>query len=150
VTRITSALHEEQYTFFIIPRSLLLGMRNVSEKCCRENKNTHFIFSKFFFENGTVYELMWKNIVQPDMQQMTVWHMRIACWIPKATNTHSEYVILIAFLLQQWLQERASMLRHTKITCLVLSDGSSNSYFRDPCSNTCAFSCKTSVIFVQL
>jgi len=26
---------------------------------------------------------------------MTVW--RIACWILKATNTHSEYVILIAF-----------------------------------------------------
>jgi len=31
------------------------------------------------------------------MSQMTVWRMRIACWIPKATNTHSEYVILIAF-----------------------------------------------------
>jgi hypothetical protein len=28
-------------------------------------------------------------------------------WIPKATNTHSEYVILTAFPLQQWLQERA-------------------------------------------
>jgi len=30
-----------------------------------------------------------------------VWRMRIACWIPKATDTHSEYVILIAFPLQQ-------------------------------------------------
>ena len=28
-------------------------------------------------------------------------HMRIACWTPKATNTHSEYVMLIAFPLQQ-------------------------------------------------
>jgi len=44
---------------------------------------------------------------------MTIWRMRIACWLPKATNTHSEYVILIAFPLQQWLQERASILRHT-------------------------------------
>ena len=34
--------------------------------------------------------------------------MRIACWAPKATNTHSEYVILIAFPLQQWLQESPS------------------------------------------
>jgi len=100
VTRITSSSHEEQYTFFIISRSLLLGMRNVSEQYCRKNKNTHFIFSNIFFENRAVYELMWKNIVQPDMQQMTVWRMRIACWIPKVTNTHSEYVILIAFLLQ--------------------------------------------------
>jgi hypothetical protein len=61
VARITSGLHEEQYTFFIISRSLLLGMRNVSEKCCRENKNAHFIFSNLFFENRAVYELLWKK-----------------------------------------------------------------------------------------
>ena len=42
---------------------------------------------------------------------MTVRRMRIPCWITKATNTHSEYVILIAFPWQQWLQERASVLR---------------------------------------
>jgi hypothetical protein len=34
--------------------------------------------------------------------------MRFACWITKATDTHSEYVILIAFPRQQWLRERAS------------------------------------------
>jgi hypothetical protein len=28
---------------------------------------------------------------------MAVWRMRIACWIPKRTNTHSEYVLRIAF-----------------------------------------------------
>jgi len=33
-----------------------------------------------------------------------------ACWITKAKDTHSEYVILIAFQLQQWLRQRASML----------------------------------------
>ena len=32
---------------------------------------------------------------------MTIWSMRIAGWILKATNTQSEYVILIAFPLQQ-------------------------------------------------
>jgi len=35
----------------------------------------------------------------------TMWHMHITCWITKATNTHSEYVTLTAFLLQQWLHE---------------------------------------------
>jgi hypothetical protein len=49
---------------------------------------------------------------------MTIWRMRIARWIPKATDTHSEYVILIAFPLQQWLHERASMLRYTYISFL--------------------------------
>ena len=37
----------------------------------------------------------------------------------KATDTHSRYVILIAFTLQQWLHERASMLRHAYIACLA-------------------------------
>jgi hypothetical protein len=38
--------------------------------------------------------------------------MRFACWLTKATDTQSEYIIRIAFPLQQWLRERASMLRY--------------------------------------
>ena len=34
-------------------------------------------------------------------------------WVPKATDTRSEYVIFIAFPLQQWLHERAPVLRYT-------------------------------------
>jgi len=52
---------------------------------------------------------------------MTIRRMGIACWIPKATGKHSEYVILTAFPLQQWLHERASLLRYTHIDCLVAS-----------------------------
>jgi len=48
-----------------------------------------------------------------------MWPMRIACCIPKATNTHSEYVIFIAFPQQQWLHEGASLLRHTYSTVPV-------------------------------
>jgi hypothetical protein len=47
-----------------------------------------------------------------DRQQMTIWHMCIACWTTMATRTHSEYVTLIVFLLHQWLQERSKMLRY--------------------------------------
>jgi hypothetical protein len=50
---------------------------------------------------------------------MTIWHMRIVCWIPKATNTHSEYVILIPFPLHQWLHENASMLSYAYIAYLI-------------------------------
>jgi len=50
----------------------------------------------------------------------TIWRMRIACWIPKATNTNTEYVILIAFPLLQWLNERNSMSRYTYVTYLVV------------------------------
>jgi len=34
-------------------------------------------------------EKMWKNIVQSDRLQIIIWHMLIARWITKATNTHS-------------------------------------------------------------
>jgi len=62
---------------------------------------------------------MLKNIVEPDRPQMTMWRMRIACWIPLTANTYSEYVMLIAFPQQQWLHERASLLRCTYIFCVA-------------------------------
>jgi hypothetical protein len=57
----------------------------------------------FSFKNRAVYETMWKNIVERGGQQMIIWRMGIACWIPKVSNTHSEHLILIPFPLQQWL-----------------------------------------------
>jgi len=51
----------------------------------------------------------------------TIWRMRFACWIPKATNAHSGCVILLTFLLQQWLQDCASLLRHTYIAVLYVT-----------------------------
>jgi hypothetical protein len=53
-----------------------------------EEIKTHFVFSNFFFlENRAVYEIMWKNIVQGGWPHVTIWRMRIACWITRATNT---------------------------------------------------------------
>ena len=49
---------------------------------------------------------------------MTMWRTRISHKVPKSANTHSEHVIVIAFHLQQWLDERASILRLTYIACL--------------------------------
>jgi hypothetical protein len=74
-------------------------------KSCKENQNTHFVFNNFVPYNRAVYEIMWKNTVETDRSQVAVWRMRFACLIPKVTNTHSQYVILNAFPLQQWLHE---------------------------------------------
>jgi hypothetical protein len=54
-----------------------------------EQKQTFYV-QELFLENRAVYELRWKNIVHPDRRQMTIWIMRIECWIPKATKTQSE------------------------------------------------------------
>jgi hypothetical protein len=117
-TRIAGNLHEG-LTTFIIPRRVLMRMRNVSDKICGQNQNTYFVFSNVSVENRAVYEIMWKNVLELGGPQMTIWRTDIACSIPKATNTHLEYVILITFPLQKWLHERASMLCYSYIVCLV-------------------------------
>jgi hypothetical protein len=76
-------------------------MRNDSDKSCRENQNTYvqdFVFPKIMM----FFKIMWKNIVQPDRPQMTVWRMDMSGWIHKATNSHSECVIHIAFPRKKW------------------------------------------------
>jgi hypothetical protein len=45
-----------------------------------------------------------------------------ACWITKATDTHSEYVTFVAFP-HQLLRKRALLLRCTYIACLVYYSG---------------------------
>jgi len=44
--------------------------------------------------------------------------MRIACCVPKATNTHSEHIIVIVLPVQQWLHERDSLQRCTYFASL--------------------------------
>ena len=116
-TRITGTIHEDQYILLIIYHSLLLTMRNVSDKGCRKNENTHFMFYNFFFffvfENRALYEIMWKNTIESGRPQMKIQHM------PKSTNTNSVHVIFIDFPLQQQLHEHAPMLQYMYTSCLV-------------------------------
>jgi len=103
----------------IIYRSFLLRMRNVSEKSCTENQNTHFVFSIFL---SKMYHL-WDNVESPGITRQTtdvIRRMRIASCITKATNTQSEYVIFVPFPLQQCLHECASMLCYTNTECHVV------------------------------
>lgn len=68
-------------------------------------KSKQILCSVTFFLISGVYKGMWKNVAGSERSQMTIW--RIAYWMSEATNTHSEYVTLVYFSLQQWLQERA-------------------------------------------
>jgi hypothetical protein len=80
-----------------------------NEKCFRQKlwkQSKHILCSVtffFFFENLAVYEIMWKNFVEQGRLQLTIWRTRIACWLPKATDTRSGCVTLIALPLQQRL-----------------------------------------------
>jgi hypothetical protein len=76
-----------------------------------EKLKTHILCSITFFR--ILYRLYVEKYGRAEeaTDDNTTRRMRIACWITKATDTHSEYVILNAFSRQQWLRERASMLR---------------------------------------
>jgi hypothetical protein len=73
---------------------------------------TYFIFKNFFLlkKNCAVREIMLKNMAQLGVPQKTIRHMGIECWITKATETHSEYVLLNSFPLQKLMHERVSIL----------------------------------------
>jgi len=38
---------------------------------------------------------MLKNVVDPDRPQMAIRRMRFTCWIPRVTDAHSEYEIML-------------------------------------------------------
>ena len=101
----------------------LLEWEMFQRKFLEEIKTYYILCSAtfFFFENRAIYEKMWKNIVEPGKAQMIIWCTHFACCMPKATNTHSQYVTLIAFPLQQWSHKRASLLRYTYTACLAMN-----------------------------
>jgi hypothetical protein len=83
---------------YIFDNSSLISLRmiHVSNKSRRENQNITF---SNFSENHAAYEKIWKKkIVEPRSPQMKIRRILFANWIPKAKKSHSEYVILIAFL----------------------------------------------------
>jgi hypothetical protein len=62
-----------------------------------------------------------ENTVELDKPQTIMWRLPVVrvCWITKDTDTHSEYVITVAFPLQQWLYECASMSCNKHIACHI-------------------------------
>ena len=86
-----------------------------------EKIKTHVLNSTTFFWQMVPFMRKCERIryCRADHMWLAICRSRFACWIPKATNTHSKHLILIALLQQQWLRERASLLRYTFSACLV-------------------------------
>jgi len=82
-----------------IPLSVLLAMRNISDKGGREKIKTHILRSINFFSPKIVPFVgkCGKKIVEPDRSHVKIRHMRLACMVTEATNTHLEYVTFLAF-----------------------------------------------------
>jgi hypothetical protein len=54
-----------------LSRCILLGMKHFLDKICKGNQNNNYVF-KFFPENYVCYEVIWKNVVEPDRPHMAL------------------------------------------------------------------------------
>ena len=100
-------------------RSIVNKMRSVSDTFMEKIK-MYILCSVTFFstENRTIYEVMCKNVVEPDRPQKKICTAHALCMLD--TDTRSEYVRVVAFPRQQWLRGDASVLRHKDIACLIV------------------------------
>ena len=92
--------HADRHTVLVSSLSLsqfFLEWEKFGTKVVGEIKKHILCLIIFFFRKSC---LLWDYVgkyCRAGSPQMTVWRMRIAYWIPKAANTYSEYVTLIAF-----------------------------------------------------
>jgi len=68
VTRITGTLHVEGYTFMNVSRLVFLRMRNISKLWGKSKHN--FNYNTSSSEIRAVYDIMWKNMVEPYRPQI--------------------------------------------------------------------------------
>ena len=106
---------------FVMSRSFILRMRNISDNISRENRNSHFVCRNPFFRKSC---RLWDNVEkycragQAIDDNMAHAHCMLDTSVYK--YKHSGCVIFIVFPLQQWLHERASVLCYAFTACLVL------------------------------
>jgi hypothetical protein len=87
-----------------------------------EKIKTHLLYSITFLRKSC---RLWDNVekycrARQATDDNIIGRVPIVSWKTEATDTQSEYVILISFPRQQWLRERVSVLRYTYSACLVL------------------------------
>ena len=85
-----SSLRENICTFMITYCVILLKMRNVSNKSCRENQNTYFMLNNFSRKSCRLWDDVEKygragEATGDDIIRC----IRFACWLAKVTHTHT-------------------------------------------------------------
>ena len=94
-------------------------MINVSDKSSRENQDTHFC-SVPYLENRSVYDIMWKNIVEMSRPQMMVHaHFMLDTFGYKYTlRIYNTYYIFTAKMVER---ERVNITLYVHcLSCLSL------------------------------
>jgi hypothetical protein len=85
-------LHEDRFTFLFLSRSVLIEMRNVSDKIIEKIKTNILCLKTFVFRDPclSLDTVSRYGTVQPEATDNNVIrYMRVACWITKAADTHT-------------------------------------------------------------
>jgi len=93
----------------------------LNEICFRQNlyrQSKHILCTKTLFQNRAVFRIVWEKFCRAGQPQ-TILRMRITSWIPKATNTQSQYVISIVFHCKNVCTIVSPYYFPTYIACLV-------------------------------
>jgi hypothetical protein len=119
---ITGRFHEDASTFLTKSGKFIFRMRNVLDKSCRENDNIRFMCSNIFRKSHRFRDYAEKcGGDWGTTNDVTIWRMQACTHARARKHAHTDqYVILTAFLQQQWFLKRASMLRYTHIVCLLV------------------------------
>ena len=110
-------------TFVIKSRKFFLECETFQTKVLEKIK-TRCMFSNFFFRKSC---RLWDNVEKCSRTRQAIdgniiRRKRFACWITKATNTHSEYVMLIAFAGNYAYTNNAPVLRYTYLACPAIAN----------------------------
>ena len=111
-------LYKNLCIFIIISHWIILKRRNVLDKFVETIKTRSLCSITFFFRKSCH---LWGSLekhgrIGQATDDIIIWCMRLACWITKTTDTHSEYVILIVFTARS-LRERPSVFQ---VHCLFM------------------------------
>ena len=97
---------------------IIIGMRNVRDRRCRENQNTLSLPPP---ENRTVCEIMWENTTEPDRPQIDIIRrMLFACRLAKA-RIHALIILNICWFSTATLVVRTRVNITLYVHCLSRS-----------------------------
>ena len=106
----------------VIFRSRLIGMRKFQIEDVEKMK-TRILCSITFFppRNRAVYEIVWKNMVEPDRTQMTIRRMRVAAGYQRLQTHTRNMLYLLNCHRNNGFTKAPQCYVYTYVACLVYS-----------------------------
>ena len=98
-------------TYYLLCISWIIKCLIIIDIRCK-NEDSHVLYSVIYSRKSS---RLWNNVekystARQDTDDIITRRMNFSCWINTTTNTHSEYIIVIAFPWRQLLCESVSIL----------------------------------------